>query len=78
MKQIALADNKESFGNDEILYGFLKKMSRWIAGELTAIMNLSLEVRSYPWSWKIARVKPLFKGEGCDGHQPKSYRPVAL
>jgi hypothetical protein len=23
-------------------------------------------------------VKPLFKGEGCDRHAPKSYRPVAL
>ena len=54
MKQIASVDNKESFGNDEISYGFLKKMSRWIAGEMAAIMNLSLDVRSYPGSWKIA------------------------
>mgnify|MGYP002628791536 FL=1 len=23
-------------------------------------------------------MKPLFKGEGCDRHDPKSYRPVAL
>ena len=41
-------------------------------------MNLSLEVKSYPRTWKVARVKPLFKGEGCDRHAPKSYRPVAL
>ena len=78
LKQIAAVDNKESFGNDEISYGFLKKMSRWIAGEIAAIINLSLDVRSYPWSWKIARVKPLHKGDGCDRHDPKSYRPVAL
>ena len=78
MKQIATVDNKESFGNDEISYGFLKKMSRWISREIAAIINLSLDVRSYPWSWKIARVKPLYKGDGCDRHDPKSYRPVAL
>ena len=77
-KQIRAVGNKESFGNDEISYGYLKKMSYWISGEMTAIMNLSLEVGSYPQSWKIARVKPLFKGEGCDRHDPKSYRPVAL
>ena len=45
---------------------------------MTAIMNLSLEIGSYPESWKIARIKPLFKGEGCDRHHPKSYRPAAL
>ena len=53
-------------------------MSRWISKEMAAIMNLSLKIKSYPASWKIARVKPLFKGEGCDRHNPKSYRPVAL
>ena len=78
MKQITAVENKESFGNDEISYGYLKKMKRWISKEMAAIMNLSLEVKSYPASWKIARVKPLFKGEGCDRHNPKSYRPVAL
>ena len=77
-KQICAAGNKESFGNDEISYGYLKKMSSWISGEMTAIMNLSLEVGSYPKSWKVALVKPLFKGDGCDRHDPKSYRPVAL
>ena len=53
-------------------------MSKWIAGELTEIMNLSLEVKKYPKKWKVARVKPLYKGEGCDRQAPKSYRPVAL
>ena len=77
-KQIKNVDNKESFGHDKISYGFLKKMCKWISGEMTQIMNLSLEVKKYPGSWKVARVKPLFKGEGCDRNAPKSYRPVAL
>ena len=63
-KQIADVDNKESFGDDGISYGFLKKMSRWISQEMTDIMNMSLNIRKYPSRWKIARVKPLFKGEG--------------
>ena len=77
-QQIQSVDNKESFGHDKILYGFLKKMSRWIVPEITEIINCSLELRKYPKSWKIARVKPLHKGDGCDRHAPKSYRPVAL
>ena len=77
-KQIQKVENKESFGHDKISYGYIKKMSKWIAGELTDIMNLSLEVKKYPKRWKIARVKPLYKGDGCDRQAPKSYRPVAL
>ena len=77
-EQICKVDNKESFGNDNISYGFLKKMKTWIVEEIMEIINLSLEVRKYPTRWKIARVKPLYKGEGCDRHAPKSFRPVAL
>ena len=40
--------------------------------------SLSLEVKRYPRVWKIARVKPHFKGEGCDRQAAKSFRPVAL
>ena len=77
-EKISEVDNKESFGEDGISYGFIKKMSAWISKELTEIMNLSLEIRVYPRRWRIARVKPLFKGDGCDRTAPKSYRPVAL
>ena len=55
-KQIMKVENKESFGHNKISYGFIKKMCRWISGELTEIINLSLEVRKYPKKWKIARV----------------------
>ena len=53
-------------------------MVHWIGAELTEIINLSLETRTYPERWKIARVKPMFKGEDCDRTEPKSFRPVAL
>ena len=50
MKHISSVDNKQSFGNDKISYGYVKKMSRWISEELALIINLSLEVKSYPAS----------------------------
>ena len=53
-------------------------MSKWVLGEITQIIHLSLELKKYPRGWKIARVKPHFKGEGCDRQAAKSYRPVAL
>ena len=77
-QKIVEVDNKESFGHDKISYGFLKKMSKWIVTEIKDIINLSLEVKVYPRNWKIARVKPLYKGDGCDRQAPKSFRPVAL
>ena len=76
--QIRKVDNKVSYEHDEISYGFLNKMARWISKEMTEIIHLSLDVKRYPKAWKVARVKPHFKGEGSDRHAPKSYRPVAL
>ena len=40
-------NSPDSFEHDLISYGFLKKMSRWISGEMTEIMNLSTEVKRY-------------------------------
>ena len=77
-QKIKDVDNKESFGHNKVLYGFLKKMSKWVASEITGIINLSLDDKVYPRSWKIARVKPLYKGDGCDRYTPKFFRPVAL
>ena len=76
--QIRKVDNKESFGHDKISYGFLKKMLPCIAEEMKEIINLSLDIGKYPGRWKIARVKPMYKGSCCDRQAPKSYRPVAL
>ena len=75
--KIADVDNKESFGDDKISYAFLKMMSKWISKEMMEIMNWSIEIKIYPARWKLARVKPLYKGEG-DRTEPKSFRPVAL
>ena len=41
-------------------------------------MNMRLDIGKYPRKWKIARVKAMYKGGGCDRQASKSYRPVAL
>ena len=53
-------------------------MSKWIVSDIKEITYLSLKVKVYPRTWKIARVKPLYNGDGCDCQAPKSFRPVAL
>ena len=57
MEKINRAKNKESFGEDEISYGFIKKMKGFIAKELTDIMNHSLKIGKFPTKWKISKVK---------------------
>ena len=47
-EQIRKVDNKESFGRDKISYGFIKKMSPWIAEEMKEIMNMSLDIGKFP------------------------------
>ena len=76
--KIAKVPNKESFGDDEISYGVLKRLSKWIVPELTRIYNMSLKLSTFPEAWKIGRVKPLYKGSPSERTAPKSYRPVCL
>ena len=70
--------NKESFGYDEISYGILKKVRRWVEEEMTDIFNLSIRTGIFPKAWRIGKVKPLYKGQQADKTAPKSYRPVCL
>ena len=77
-RKIDKVPNKESFGHDEISYGVLKRVSKWIVPELTKIFNMSLRISTFPEAWKVGRIKPLYKGAPCDRTAPKSYRPVCL
>ena len=77
-RQIEKVPNKESFGNDEISYGVLKRLSKRIVAELTRIFNMSLKLSTFPDEWKVGRIKPLYKGTPNERTSPKSYRPVCL
>ena len=77
-RKIEKVPNKESFGNDEISYGVLKRLLKWIVPELTKIYNMSLRLSTFPEAWKIARIKPFYKESTSDRTAPKWYRPVCL
>ena len=77
-RKIKTVPNKESFGYDEISYGVLKRVSKWIVPEQTRIYNMSLSLSTFPEAWKIGRIKPLYKGSPSDRTAAKSYRPVCL
>ena len=77
-RKIAVSPNKESFGNDEVSYGVLKRMVKLIVPELTRIYNLSIRTSTFPTQWKVGRVKPLYKGAPALRTATKSCRPVCL
>ena len=77
-RKVREVPDKPSMGFDDISYGVLKRMISWIKEPLTNIMNLSLRVRRYPEEWRVAIIKPLYKGGGKDALEARSYRPVSL
>ena len=52
---------KKSFGNDNISGYFLKIALPCISRILMLIFNTSIETSTFPVSWKIARVTPIYK-----------------
>ena len=52
---------KKSFGNDNISGYFLKIALPYISRILMLIFNTSIETSTFPVSWKIARVTPIYK-----------------
>ena len=69
-----LKPNK-STGPDTIPSLALKISSSSISQPLSSIINTSIASSYFPSSWKIASVKPLYKGG--DKSQPSNYRPIA-
>ena len=66
----------KSFGHDNISSYFLKQALYFISGSLAYLFNIAIETSTFPDSWKIARVTPIFKeGEKCDR---SSYRQVSV
>ena len=67
---------KKSFGNDNISGYFLKIAFPYISRILMLIVNTSIETSTFPVSWKIARVTPIYK-EG-DKSERSNYRPISV
>ena len=73
---ISSLSNSGSFGMDMIDTFTVKLIRADILPALTHIINLSITSRTFPHSWKKAKVIPLHKTG--DVLNPKNYRPVAI
>ena len=67
---------KKSFGNDNISGYFLEIALPYISRILMLIFNTSIETNTFPVSWKIARVTPIYK-EG-EKSEKSNYRPISV
>ena len=77
IKKIILGlKNSKSCGMDQIDTFIIKLVLDEILPAATHIVNLSLEAKEFPSSWKVAKVIPLLKKD--DALDPKNYRPVAI
>ena len=63
-------------GPDEISHRILKETHSTICEPLRILFNRSMQEHSYPSSWKLANVMPLFKKGDHD--TPSNYRPISL
>ena len=79
---LRLAIEKQKVGRapglDEIDAAILRNSAPQIEDELLAICNLCLDRGHFPYQWKEADLRLLYKGGGKDKEQPKAYRPICL
>ena len=64
------------FGSDGIASNFLKIAFPVICNSICDIFNFSIFSASFPDSWKIARVAPIYKGGKPDNRS--NYRPISV
>ena len=58
--------------------GYLLRLAHTtLAPVLTHIYNLSLKTGEVPSDWKLARITPIYKGEGSK-NDPNNYRPISV
>ena len=76
-KVIRNLKNSKASGLDNLDTYILKITRKKIVPSVCHIVNLSIQANKFPNKWKIAKVIPLYKGQGSS-LDPKNYRPVAI
>ena len=74
LKKLKLKTNTDILGFDCKLLRISREL---IYKELTYFINLSIMADSVPSDWKIARVTPVYKGNG-NKEDPTNYRPISV
>ena len=77
LKRPSSLDTIKALGLDGVSNRLLKECASVLAEPLTHIFNVSFEKCCFPYRWKQAVVKPLYKRKGAK-NDPASYRPIAL
>ena len=69
-------DIRKASGLDNIDAKFLKLTARFILKTLKEICNLSIDTKTIPTSWKVAKVSPLYEKISKD--DTNNYRPISI
>ena len=64
-------------GDDSISAKLLKIAASAIAGSISGVINHCFDTQIFPVKWKIARVTPIFKGNGSRDDK-NNYRPISV
>ena len=70
-------DASKACGPDNPPTKLIKMTATYIAEPLSKIFNKSVHDGKYPAQWKLATVKPIYKGKGSPS-EPASHRPISL
>ena len=76
LKQLLTIKSSKATGLDNINSRLLKDAAEIVAQPLTNIMNRSLKTGMVPYSWKEARVSPIFKSDSPIN--PSNFRPISI
>lgn len=77
LKVINSMDASKACGPDRLPTKILKMTAVFIAEPLSTLFNKSLASGKFPSAWKIATVKPVYKGKGSPS-EISNYRPISL
>ena len=70
-------DTNKSTGPDQLPSKILKMSALLIYEPLTKLFNKSLNTATFPKSWKVANITPIFKNKGSASN-PANYRPISI
>ena len=76
-KSLSQTDSKCSPGYCGIPCIIFSEAADELKAPITNLFNLCLESGKIPSDWKIALVRPLYKGKGCK-QDVDNYRPISL